>query len=313
MKSNINQYARISLTTHQSSQEVETPIGKKPWSMFHVENFASADFQFAVDITDKMRWDMTKEDFEFAIKLEPRGCFVLFLDSERIGIVTTISHGKVGWLGNLIVAESHRRSGAGTLLARHAIDYLMGEDVETIGLYAYIDRIPFYRRLGFQYDSEFIVLKGKSNVLQATTNVHVREAGKEDQRKIFNFDQTCFNGSRRKLLTELLRCPDNSCYVSIQNGHILGYVVGRIHDETAELGPLVCMRGRNYVAIELLKASLSRLSGLEISACVQKKESAILNMLRDSGFSEDFRVARMFFKSKVLKDCIYVAESLERG
>jgi hypothetical protein len=44
-----------------------------------------------------------------------------------------------------------------------------------------------------------------------------------------------------------------------------------------------------------------------------KKEHAILNMLMEVGFKESFRVARMFFGASVVDNCIYVAESLERG
>ena len=54
-----------------------------------------------------------------------------------MGIATCISFGKVGWFGNLIVKEEIRHKGAGSLLVKHAIDYLQGKGVETIGLYAY--------------------------------------------------------------------------------------------------------------------------------------------------------------------------------
>jgi len=47
--------------------------------------------------------------------------------------------------------------------------------------------------------------------------------------------------------------------------------------------------------------------------CMPRKESSIINVLIESGFAEDFRVARMFFKPQTVKDCVYVAESLERG
>jgi hypothetical protein len=33
----------------------------------------------------------------------------------------------------------------------------------------------------------------------------------------------------------------------------------------------------------------------------------------DAGFKESFNVVRMFFGQLVFKDCIYIAESLERG
>ena len=102
--------------------------------MLHVENMTLKDFSFAVRLTDTMDWNQAEEDFEFMLQLEPQGCFVLFDDAKPIGIVTTVSFGKIGWLGNLIVTEAYRGKGAGTLLAQHAIEYLTSKNSLTVGL-----------------------------------------------------------------------------------------------------------------------------------------------------------------------------------
>jgi hypothetical protein len=47
--------------------------------------------------------------------------------------------------------------------------------------------------------------------------------------------------------------------------------------------------------------------------CIPQKEKAILKMLVKSGFTENFRLARMFFVTPSIRECIFVAESLERG
>jgi len=279
--------------------------------MFQVKNMSVEDLAFAVRITDTMSWKLVEEDFKFMMQLEQEGCFVLLYNSERVGIVTTVSFGKVGWLGNLVVSESHRKKGAGSLLVRHAVKYLTNRNVETVGLYAYIDKVPFYRRLGFEYDSEFIVLKGKG--FSSSAEANLREARKEDIQEIIDYDHCYFGASRRKLLEPILLDSDNLCYVSIEDGRLSGYAVAKVYNGVAELGPLICLQGRSDIAINLLKATLSRLEGLEVSICVPKKENSILDMLRKSGFSESFQVARMFFGSPAFEDCIYVAESLERG
>jgi GNAT superfamily N-acetyltransferase len=279
--------------------------------MFHIKKMSLDDLGFAVRITDLMSWNLVEEDFKFMMHLEPDGCFVLLSNSERIGIATTVSFGEVGWVGNVIVSENRRKQGAGSLLVRHCVKYLANKNVKTIGLYSYIDKAPFYRRLGFKYDSEFSVLKGKS--FSSPSRAGVREATKEDMQEVIDYDQTCFGASRRKLLEPILLNPHNLCYVSTEDDQILGYIVAKVYDEMAEIGPSVCRQGRNGIAINLLKAVLNRLQGFEVSMCVPKKESAILNMLKGASFSENFHVARMFFGRPVVKDCIYMAESLERG
>jgi predicted N-acetyltransferase YhbS len=279
--------------------------------MLHVENMTSRNFSFAVRLTDTMNWNQTEEDFKFMLELEPQGCFVLFDDAKPVGIVTTVSFGKIGWLGNLIITEAYREKGAGTLLAQHAVEYLTSKNSSTIGLYAYVDKIPFYNRLGFKYDSEFIILNGRGFTSQLQRNL--KEADRNDIQEIIRFDRICFGSSRRKLLEPILLNLNNPCYLCLEDKRMLGYAIAKKYSDMAEIGPLVCRRGRSDVAVDLLKTILNKLKGLHVSVCVPKKESQILNMLMTSGFREDFRVARMFFQPEAVKDCVYIAESLERG
>ena len=279
--------------------------------VFHVRNMSRADFEFAVRITGLMGWGLVEQDFEFMMELEPEGCFVLLDGSDRVGIATTVSFGKLGWFGNLIVDESKRNRGAGTLLVKHALKYLTEKNVETVGLYAYIEKIPFYRRLGFECDSEFIVLKGKG--FSSPVRANVRKAEKQELAEVIAFDQSCFGASRRKMLEPILMDRDNLCFVSTEDGQILGFAVAKVYRGLAELGPLACKGGQAKTAVDLLRATLTALEGLEASVFVPKREKRIVSMLLESGFHESFRVERMFHGPSVNGDCVYMAESLERG
>jgi GNAT superfamily N-acetyltransferase len=279
--------------------------------MFQIRNMTLEDFAFAIQITDQMDWGLAEDDFEFMIELEPEGSFLLLDGSEKIGIATTISFDKIGWFGNLIVSGKRRKEGAGSSLVTHAIKYLTSKNVETIGLYAYKERIPFYERLGFQFDSEFIVLKGTAFSSQVKPNL--KRAQKQDTDKIIDYDRFCFGASRRKLLEPILSDRDNLCYMHIEDAQISGYAVAKVYRGVAELGPLMCREGRDDVAINLLRAIFRELEGREVSMCVAEKENSIVNMLTESGFSESFRVARMFRGRPVGGNCICATESLERG
>ena len=279
--------------------------------MLSVKKMSIEDFEFAVRLTDTKGWSFVEEDFQFMVELEPEGCFVSFDNSERIGIITSVGFGKIGWFGSLIVEEKHRKKGAGALLVRHVINYLKGKNVETVGLYAYTDTISFYEHLGFKYDSDFLVLEGTAFASPVKTDV--RLARREDFQRIIDYDSSCFGASRKKLLEAIRRNMNNLCYVSAENGQMLGYIVAKVYEGVSEIGPLVCERGRTDIAVDLLKTVLNKLEGFEVSFCIPEKESAILNFLVKSGISERFRVARMFFKPPKIKDCVYIAESLERG
>jgi len=289
----------------------KTKLTRGPVHLFRVKTMSPEDFDFAVQITEKMNWSLTNADFEFMMELEPEGCFILLEDSKKIGLATTVSFGTLAWFGNLVVIENHRKKGAGSQLVKHSVEYLTHKRVKTIGLYAYMDRILFYERLGFKRDSEFTVLNGKGLSLPVKSDV--RKAEKRDLKEIIEFDNSCFGASRRKLLEPIVLDTDNLCYTFVEGENIIGYIVAKVYSHMGEIGPLVCQKGREDVAINLLRSVLRRLERYEVSIYVPSKERVILNFLKTSGFDESFRVARMFFGSSVAKDCICLPESLERG
>jgi GNAT superfamily N-acetyltransferase len=279
--------------------------------MLRVKVMLEQDFQFAVQITDQMNWDMTEDEFKFMTNLEPEGCFVLLSGEERAGIATTVSFGKKGWFGNLIVAEGYRRMGAGSLLVEHSVRYLKSRGVNTIGLFAYTDKVDFYRRLGFEYDSVFTVLKGKS--FSSATTEGIVESGRRNMQQIIDCDRFCFGASRKKVLEPILNDPNDVSYVCVDEGRVLGYALARMYDGTASVGPLACSRDRSDWAIGLLEAILNQLKGAEVSLCLPVKEESVVNWLLKHGFAESFRTVRMFLHPNAVRDCVYVAESLERG
>jgi GNAT superfamily N-acetyltransferase len=279
--------------------------------MFRVKTMSERDFPFAVQLTDQMDWGMVEEDFKFMKKLEPEGCFVLFTGQERAGVATTISFGKKGWFGNLIVTEKHRDRGAGSILVEHSVKYLRSRGVKAIGLYAYVGKVNFYERLGFEYDSEFIVLRGKG--FSSAVNASVSEAGRKDMKQIIECDTVCFGASREKILEASLNDPKNVGYKCTHNDKVVGYALAKVYDGIADLGPLICPRIHSDLAISLLEAVLNRLKGVDVSLCLPRREEQVLGMLLKNNFVEKFHVARMFLGEDSVNDCVYVAESLERG
>jgi hypothetical protein len=279
--------------------------------MLRVEQMKPEDFPFAVKLSNTMNWNMTMEDFELASKLEPEGCFILQEDSERLGIATTISFGKIGWFGNLIVKEEARRKGAGSLLIGHSLDYLKGRGVKTVGLYAYEQLVQFYKKFGFKIDSEFLVLQGEPASL--VTAEILEKAEKQEFQAVIDFDGKCFGASRTKLLEHILLDKSNRCYVSSDGDNIAGYGAVKVFGKMAEVGPLVCRKSHVNDALIILESILSQLKGVNVFMCVPSKEKLLLDWLSEAGLRRDFQVARMFLGPAVAANCLYVAESLERG
>jgi predicted N-acetyltransferase YhbS len=279
--------------------------------MFQIRSMTTEDFGFATELANTMDWNMAIEDFQFMTSLEPGGCFVLFDDSKPIGIATCNSYGKVGWFGNLIMKEEYRGKGAGSQLVKHAIDYLHDKGVETIGLYAYPNLVQFYNRLGFRYDEDFSVLHAPA--LKALSAEALSSVGTNNILQITAFDRRCFGGDRRKLLESILLDEDNLSYYVSKADEPTGYVAATVYETMAWVGPLVCQEGNINAAVMLLNGVLNKLTGLKVYVALPKKETALAVTLSTAGFKEDFSVARMFFGPNVARNCIYLAESLERG
>jgi GNAT superfamily N-acetyltransferase len=279
--------------------------------MFHIEKMTVKDFPFAFQLSNTMNWNATIEDFELATTLEPEGCFVLLDGSKRVAIATAVSFGKIGWFGNLIVREEYRKKGAGNLLTKHALEYLRGKDVETIGLYAYPHLIGFYERLGFKKDADFSMLKGKPITLAEMKPLE--RVQEPDFPSVMTFDSQCLGADRTKLLDPILHGKQNLCYVFNNYSGIKGYIASNVYERIATVGPLVCVLDGAAFAKSLLGNVLNKLGGFDVFICVQRKEIALLSLLFSAGFREDFRVSRMFLGSSLAPKCIYLPESLERG
>jgi len=279
--------------------------------MFQINPMRPEDFRFATELANTMNWNMAPEDFEFNASFEPEGCLVALDGSQRVGIATCISFDSVGWFGNLIVDERYRKKGVGSLLVKHAINYLQGKGAKTIGLYAYPNLTRFYGNLGFKMDEDFYLLSIES--LGAVVAECLPKVGEKNIAAIERFDQNFFGGNRAKLLESIILEKGNLSNCCLENDEVTGYLTATVYEKMAWLGPLVCKDGKYAVAASLVKAVLSKLTGLSVYTVVPKKETALARLFFKAGFREEFSVKRMFFGEFTAKNCIYLAESLERG
>lgn len=269
------------------------------------------DFAFAVQLANTMDWQMEEQDFQFNLALEPEGCLVLFESDDPIGVATCISFGKVGWFGNLIIKEEHRGKGGAKLLLQHAIAYLRKKGVETIGLYAYQHLKGFYGRFGFIPEEDFSVYHNPNVQVKAVTEPSVLQC--RDFSSLNKFDTKYFGADRKRLLKAINQEKNNLCHAVLSNGQVEGYVLAKVSQKMAEVGPLICKPDHTAKAHLLLESALHCLQGRFVSLYIQKKQSALCDFLVSVGFKEAFTLSRMFLGTPKVQKCIYAAESLERG
>lgn len=276
-----------------------------------IRKMTTADVAFAVKLTDTMNWDLTRRDFRFMRTLEPGGCLIAQQGATKVGIAITAQLGRVGWIGNVIVDSRYRSKGIGVELVKHAIDYLTKKSATIIGLYAYMNTVAFYEKLGFKASSGFVHLVGQGSRLDFDRRL-ARRMTQKDLEDIISFDESCMCWNRDRLLRRIFKDSNDLCYVARDQERMLGFIMADWYRQ--EIGPCVCHPENSGMAVHLLKAVLSKLGKLEVRIGVSENKTEIIRALKGMNFKEEFRVVRMY-RGEVLEDagCLLAMESLERG
>jgi len=107
------------------------------------------------------------------LEYEPGSCFIAEVGGKPAGHVFSVSYGKLGWIGYVIVDVGHRGRGIGTMLMKKAMDYLLSRRVETIKLEAAPEIADFYRRLGFVEEYDSLRFVGRSRKTVSPRGEHV--------------------------------------------------------------------------------------------------------------------------------------------
>lgn len=292
--------------------------------MFQVKVMSVKDYRFAVDLANTMGWGVEVDDFRFNQFLEPEGCLVLFDGLVPVGLATCVSFGKGGWFGNFVIRPDYRGQGGGRLLLEHAIGYLQGKGVESIGLYAYPYLEEFYSKFGFKADLELTVMHNTG--LQINTNNNNNDndddgcvavskvEGCLDFSDLLRFDRRFFGVDRSQLLRNIIQERGNRCcYVAKKSKEIVGYGLAKDYGTMVEVGPLVCCPDKSKGTFKLLQKMLGELKDRSVVLYLLQDQKVLQEFLLGMGFSKEFSLSRMFLGVPPIQRGVYLAESLERG
>jgi len=122
--------------------------------MLGIRNLTFEDLEFIWKNVEGEKWMYLETGILRCYNLEPSGCFIAEVDSERVDHVFSFNYGNIGWIGLLIVCPEYRGSGIGTKLMQTAIKYLRKMNVKTIKLEAVVKTLSLYERLGFKIEFE---------------------------------------------------------------------------------------------------------------------------------------------------------------
>lgn len=217
----------------------------------------SEDLDFAVKLTHDEHWFYTHLEIGRMLEIDPEGSFVYEEDGKRLGFITTVSYGRTGVIGHLIVSKEARRRRIGESLLLEALDHLSTKDLDSIMLYASGDGQKLYSRHGFTSRQQALVLHTQ---LEAQ---YVREGLKacapltaNDLPAVIEMDRELFGDDRSRIMKILFRDYPQGAFKLERDGRLLGFIMGRPDHIGFDLGPWECVSEDPKDAEMLLDALL---------------------------------------------------------
>ena len=160
------------------------------------------------------------------------------VDGDLAGVGSGIAYGPLGFVGNMVVAEAHRRRGVGTAILDDVAGWLESAGCTRLELNATDDGQHLYARHGFASRGWSAVTRvPRSTTLSGDPTVRTRPATPDDLDAVVAYDAPRFGGDRRPVLALLLADPACRAALAERDGAIVGLAVLQL-DET-RLGPLV--------------------------------------------------------------------------
>ena len=257
------------------------------------------DVEFVYTLCKNESWNYSRKRIERVHHYEPNGCFVAVVNRKRVGHVFSISYGKVGWIGLLIVNRKHRRMGIGTLLMRRAINYLQNLGVETVKLEAVSEIAGLYRKLGFirEFDSlRFRKVNEKDN---QSTNLNVKPLRGNQITETAKFDSRHFGANRTRVLRQLFEDNPELCFTSRKNSQIVGYIMCYEMETGYRIGPWICNPHYPQIARALILKCMQTIeTDAKLYVGVPALNNTSVKLLQDLDFELYCKSVRMYLGKK---------------
>ena len=260
----------------------------------NVRRLEERDIDAAIGLTALEHWGYTRADFRRLLALSPGGCFVAEMQGNVVGVLTTTTHDGLAFLGAVIVRPELRGKGIGKAMMEAALHRLSSEGVQTVRLYAYLNAIRFYERLGFHGEFEVVRWTGPRPVGPMRS---VRPVQIDDLDALARMDAPYFGANRHALLELLAQDFPSTFLVSEHRGRIRGYIVGNPDGDTCEVGPWVVEPGNDETALDLICGLVAPAGVSEIGFSGPTRNEALLEFVRIGRFDEALRTLRMWWGS----------------
>lgn len=226
-------------------------------SAFKIRQATLADFKFISSIANHEDWNVSENDAEPLLALDPLGSFIAELNNETIGCITAIKYGTHCHIGFYIIKEGHRGKGYGTQLFEQAMSH--AKDAKTVGLDAVEEHQHVYEKSGFKAYERFMGYQRKAEGVLHAELVDLKQVPGD---QLAEYDQSVGKNPRRTYLEALLKQENYYGLGLIKENILRGYGIIRKSHVGYEIGPMIADDAETFEKI--LDGLQSLVSGQEV-------------------------------------------------
>jgi hypothetical protein len=199
-----------------------------------------------------------------------------------------------------VVKHSWRKKGIGKDMMIKVIEKLEAKRIAIIELYSVPTAVEFYKQLGFRKIGDLMIFVGsiRTPIVTTPSMAEIGDLTAQDLESVKDLDRK-ITGFERGNIIEKLMLPNLGHSVGLfEGGRLVGFALGRLGGDSAEIGPWIMERPNRNDATALFTAAMNRLGNRKTYIEVPDENKTALQIITESGLNPQYPVQR-FVRTKL--------------
>lgn len=273
------------------------------------------DIPAVMRLSTQAGWNQVPADWRRLLDLNPDSCFAGWVDDELVATATLVTYEeRVGWIGMVLVEESHRRQGYGMQIFERTLEAALDRNIPMIGLDATDAGRSVYRQADFVDVApiERWVGELEPGSIAGDNGTVVSDPSLTD---VLALDQRACGVDRSNLLTQLYEQENVTTFLVSDSAEDenRGYAIVRPGRNAVQAGPIVALDMETLS--RLLKVTGKKLDNPRIVIDVLGGDEAT-DILTDANLACQRKLTRMTYQTAreaLLGEHVVAAAGLELG
>jgi N-acetylglutamate synthase-like GNAT family acetyltransferase len=245
-------------------------------------------------------WEYELVDVDRILEIDPDDSVTAVSDGEIVGATTVACHIERGVLGHVVVKDGWRKKGIGKSMMIKVIEKLDAKGIAIIELYSVPHAVEFYRQLGFRKIGDLMIFVGsiKTSIATVPSKAKIGDLTTHDLKSVKDLDRRIVGFDRGNIIEKLM-LPNLGHSVGLfEGGRLVGFALGRLGGDSAEIGPWIMERPNRNDATALFTAAMNRLGNRKTYIEVPDENKTALRIITESGLNPQYPVQR-FVRTKL--------------